>query len=376
VNSSVIDVAIGMVFIYLLLSLIASAVQELLSSFVQSRAANLQRGIRSLLSGDSIEPGSTLIDSLYNHGLIRGLYRDPVKDLKLLNIPIMSRVRRFQLVLQRWVGMAPEKAIAGVSDPLLLPAYIPARTFAIAMLDVLHRAKSKTDPAAPSAIEWLGGLQAAEPDNKAVEALIALLAHADHDIPKFQDNLENWYNDAMDRVSGWYKKYTQKILLVIGIFLALVFNVDSVRIARTLWISRDARQSMVAAADKFVQGHPNLPDVYGPEASSQSANVTDSTSTKQLTSQMQHAVRAFSAVTDQELIPVGWRHHFSDYKEYVHHQPGPALMQFLKTIPGWLLTAVALSLGAPFWFDTLNKFMVVRSTIKPREKSEPEESKD
>jgi hypothetical protein len=376
VNSSIIDVAIGMVFIYLLLSLIASGVQELLSSIVQSRAANLQRGIRSLLSGDSVEPGSTLVDSLYNHGLIRGLYRDPVKDLRLLNVPIMSRVRRFQLVLQRWVGMAPEKAIAGVSDPLLLPAYIPARTFAIAMVDLLHRAKSKTDPATTSAIEWLGRLQAAEPDNKAVEAFVALLADADQDIPKFQDNLENWYNDAMDRVSGWYKKYTQNVLLVIGLLLALVFNVDSVRVARTLWISRDARQSMVAAADRYMQDRPNSALVDAPCTSSELANLAGSKPMKQLTCQMQNTVGAFSVVTNQELIPLGWRHHFSDYKGYVRDHFRSALMQFLKTIPGWLITAVALSLGAPFWFDTLNKFMVVRSTIKPREKSEPEESKD
>jgi hypothetical protein len=375
VNSAVIDVAIGMIFIYLLLSLIASVVQEILSAVVQSRAANLQRGIRSLLSGDSVEPGSTLVDSLYNHGLIRGLYRDPVRDLRLLNIPIMSRMRRFQLVLQRWVGMAPEKAIAGISDPLLLPAYIPARTFAIAMVDLLHRAKSKTDPAATSAIEWLGRLQAAEPDNKAVEAFVALLADADQDIPKFQNNLENWYNDAMDRVSGWYKKYTQKVLLVIGLLLALVFNVDSVRIARTLWISRDARQGMVAAANRYVQDHPKSTAVDADSISRQPADVAGE-KMKQLKSEMENTVGAFSAVTNQELIPIGWRHHFSDYKDYVVNNPGYALMQFLKTIPGWLMTAAALSLGAPFWFDTLNKFMVVRSTVKPREKSQPEETKD
>jgi len=43
---------------------------------------------------------------------------------------------------------------------------------------------------------------------------------------------------------------------------------------------------------------------------------------------------------------------------------------------GWLLTALAISLGAPFWFDLLNKFIVVRSTVKPKEKSPEEKSKD
>jgi hypothetical protein len=48
----------------------------------------------------------------------------------------------------------------------------------------------------------------------------------------------------------------------------------------------------------------------------------------------------------------------------------------LKYLLGWLITACAVSFGAPFWFDMLNKIMVVRSTIKPQEKSQPEASKD
>ena len=43
---------------------------------------------------------------------------------------------------------------------------------------------------------------------------------------------------------------------------------------------------------------------------------------------------------------------------------------------GWLLTALAVSMGAPFWFDLLNKFIVIRSTVKPKEKSPEEKSKD
>jgi hypothetical protein len=47
-----------------------------------------------------------------------------------------------------------------------------------------------------------------------------------------------------------------------------------------------------------------------------------------------------------------------------------------RIIVGWLVTAFAIMLGAPFWFDVLNKFMVIRSTIKPHEKSKEEASKD
>jgi hypothetical protein len=48
----------------------------------------------------------------------------------------------------------------------------------------------------------------------------------------------------------------------------------------------------------------------------------------------------------------------------------------LLSLIGWSITALALSLGAPFWFDLLNKFIVVRATVKPKEKSPEEPSKD
>ena len=139
-GSVVLDVAIGMAFVFLLLSLIASAMQEILASIVQARSANLQRGIRSMLSGDSIEKGITLVDSVYNHGLVRGLYQDPAKDYGEKRQAWLSK---FRLWLQRLTGFAPPGPIAGVSDQLLLPAYIPARTFALTMTDILNKEKQK-----------------------------------------------------------------------------------------------------------------------------------------------------------------------------------------------------------------------------------------
>ena len=79
-GSVVLDVAIGMAFVFLLLSLIASVVQEMLSSFMQLRAANLEKGLHSLFSGDSLGSEMDLVNSIYDHGLVRGLYSDPKRD--------------------------------------------------------------------------------------------------------------------------------------------------------------------------------------------------------------------------------------------------------------------------------------------------------
>ena len=367
-SSVLLDVAIGMSFIYLILSLIASMVQEALATLVQARAANLQRGLRSLLSGDSIEEGVSLVDSIYTHGLVRGLYQDPCKDYG----GDAGWLSAFRMKLQRLFRVAPPGPIANVSDQLLLPAYIPSRTFALAIIDILNRDKYNGKEPIENIRDFLTAHHAEFQGNKAVEALLALVLDADAmgsnakaKALKLQANVENWFNDSMDRVSGWYKKYTHNVLLVVGLVIAIAFNVDSVRVARTLWLDRDARQGMVDAATQYLQKNPDPPkSVATPEGAAQ------------LKGNMTSTMDMIRDAADQELLPVGWRHHFSNYWETAKVYPGGSVLMLLERLCGWIITAGALSLGASFWFDTLNKFMVVRNTIKPQEKSQPEPSKD
>jgi hypothetical protein len=403
-GSFILDVAIGMVFIYLLLSLVASGVNEILASIIQSRAANLERGLRSLLSGDSIAGGG-LVDLLYGHGLIRGLYPDPAKDLGNNSGPNWWSRRR--LWLQRFVGMAPGKAIAAINNPLLLPSYIPARTFAMAMIDILS--KNPIAGKAPlESIEQLLATAAADPQNKAAEALLTLVNDAKNDVQKtgeqlqrFQKNLEDWYNDAMDRVSGWYKLYTQKVLLIVGLILAIVFNVNSISIAHLLWVDRDIRDGMVSAATDYLKQHPDAPvsaktqngaqAQTGAQAQNETQTQTgaqsqsgvqaqngadQSISEQALIARMESSVKAVDAVTTKYMLPVGWRYTPSEYLTWWQKNTCDMLLRALIVLVGWLITAGALSLGASFWFDMLNKIMVIRNTVKPQEKSPAEGSKD
>src|SRR5215831_12244164 len=117
-NSAVLEVAIGMIFVFLLLSLIASVVQELLSSFMQLRAANLLRGVRSLFSGETFD-GKDLVDSIYTHGLVRGLFSDPRKDVGALTTNGEAGGQTFDWLrykMRRWIGIEPEKDVDGVSN--------------------------------------------------------------------------------------------------------------------------------------------------------------------------------------------------------------------------------------------------------------------
>jgi hypothetical protein len=200
-------------------------------------------------------------------------------------------------------------------------------------------------------------------DNKACQALLALAIDAKGDVVAFQRNLEQWYNDAMDRVSGWYKRYTQRVLIVLGLLLAIVFNVNSVRVARTLWLDRDARQTMMDAAGNYRKEHPGA------------ANQTAPADGGKLKEQLQSDVDVFSQVTTTSLMPLGWKHPWHFYEDYFRVAPKDAVFSAVTLLAGWVMTALAISFGAPFWFDTLNRFMIVRSTVKPQEKSKTEPGK-
>lgn len=430
-GSPIIDVAIGMAFIYLLLSLIASALQEILASFLQSRAANLQRGLRSLFSNDKFNSPTPLLNLIYGHGLVRGLYQDPDKDW-------MPEAKSSKFLHTIWKGLAWVRGglryIFAVAPPgipfrandILLPAYIPSRTFALALIDILNNPKPNGWDSLKNIEDNLSHLHTQFVENKAAEALLALVKDAAGNPDKLQANLENWYNDSMDRVSGWYKRYVQKILILIGLALAVGFNVDSMRVAQVLWTDKDARDAMVAAAGDYLKNHSDAPvpsedskqnqalghTASSTKASAKSAPISSGAENfnkvndaghssasgnetsnnkhqgedsedpkapvKAMQNRLQSTVNAFKQVNKESMLPIGWP-----------KSPQASLQHFYRAAPsardwgrlrrmlvGWFITAIAISLGAPFWFDTLNKFMVVRGTVKPQEKSQSERSKD
>jgi hypothetical protein len=399
-GSVVLDVAIGMGFVYLLLSLIASVIQEMLATFMQLRPANLLRGLRSLFSGDSLW-GEDLVDTLYGHGLVRGLFADPERDLKPRQ-PVAADTNSAQAAanaastqswtpsyphrldgvrcrLRGWVGIKPEKDVRTVRNQLLLPAYIPSRTFALALIDILNRNKATGEEMMKSITQSLAEHRWTYKENKAGEALYALAIHAKGDVEAFQKSLENWYSDSMDRASGWYKRYTQRTLLFLGFGLAVMFNVSTVRVAQTLWFDRDTRAAMSNAANEYVKKHPDPPHTEKSDTSSKEGD---------LAKKLQESAESFDSATGSALLPVGWKHSVREYWNSIGNSLGkfswgkewwsPFNDRFwhaISVLVGWLITAVAISLGAPFWFDMLNKIMVVRGTVKPQEKSKPEAAK-
>ena len=126
--------------------------------------------------------------------------------------------------------------------------------------------------------------------------------------------------------------------------LAVALNANTVVIVTQLSTDATLRQSVVAAAQA----------AKSPSDPSKPATISE------VKDQVEHL--------DKLGIPIGWKGTWPPTRK--------ELVEFLKGFPGFLLTAIAVSLGAPFWFDILNKIMVVRSTVKPHEKSKEEGTKD
>src|SRR5712692_4808831 len=116
-NSTILDVAIGMIFVYLLLSLICSAAHELVEYWLKKRASDLERGVRELLTNEEGEDPGNLVPQIYNHGMVSGLFKGTYEASR-----IGSRLRHF-------IGTN-------------LPSYIPSRNFALALMDLILPGKA------------------------------------------------------------------------------------------------------------------------------------------------------------------------------------------------------------------------------------------
>ncbi len=264
-NSVTLEVAIGLVFCYASMAVIASAVYEAFASLLKLRARTLLQGVKALLN----DPAFT--------GLARDVYRHA-------------------LVNPRASG-----AEQGADAPTIKPSYIDPTAFARALIDAIQKV--------PTGVEHLRETIDALPDPQLKTLLQGLYVRAEGKADRLEASLAQWSDSGMDRVSGAYKRQAQLFTFLIAALIAGLFNVDSFHLFKTLWGHPAAAATIAAAASK-------------PE------NVAD-------------------AITALNALPVGW----------TAASPAIAL-----SICGWLVTAVSVLFGAPFWFDVLQRFVNLRGT--------------
>jgi hypothetical protein len=276
-GSTVLEVAVGLSFCYATVALIVSTVQEALASAMGLRAHTLLDGIKSMLNDRQF---TGLARALYSHALV-----NPHDDGQAAN----------QLALQA------------------KPSYIEPLHFAIALVDVIQ--------SMPGNYAQLGRDIDAVQDRQVRRALAAIYQRAGGDMKAFQDGLAGWFDSAMERVSGSYKRRSLLVSLLLSMLLAILFNIDSIHLFRCLWQHPAVAAQLVAAPSTVNQ-------------------------------------QAIDALFS---LPIGWVTF-----------PPVLNQEFALQVAGWMLTASTALLGAPFWFDLLQRTMQLRGTGgTPDEKTAP-----
>jgi hypothetical protein len=285
------DVAIGLAFVYFVLSIVCSAVNEAIAATFRLRAQDLERGLRSIIRDEDA------LQAFYRNPRIKALYQ---------------RIR--------WPNIPDRK-----------PSYIPPRTFALALVDTVSPPPAEATDShdllkrSKEVVDKLS-------DGPLKQMLADAIADTRDDLGAFTKSVERSFDEVMDRVSGWYKRRVQWILLVVALVIVGAANVDSFAIGQRLFQDDAVRSAVVARA--------------GDQASAVSCEANG-----QAAESLDEVADCVAGIADLGL-PLGW----SD--DTAPDTPEGSAFKAL----GLLITALALTLGAPFWFDALGKLARLRGT--------------
>jgi hypothetical protein len=310
-GSEFLDLVLGLGFVYFLLSLICSGMAEVIAAVFRLRARKLEKGLNELLASD-------------RGGLAEDLKRHPL-------------VSRFAKGNRR------------------TPSYLSARAFSLALLDTLAPRGSREGDLTQALSNKLDELP-----GPVRGQLRPLLDQAAGSTDQLRSAIETWYDEAMERVSGWYKRQSQLIITGIAVLVVVGLNVSTVRIVDRLWNDDTVRNGVAIAAAAAVADESKAEKQQTRRGGTRSETKAEGTSAnagdplaevKRTGKKVKRATEDLAALN----LPVGWGEENRDWVSALG-------------IGGWLLTILAVSLGAPFWFDALSRLAPLRST-GPRPKS-------
>ena len=291
----IVEVAIGLSFLFFLLSIVASAVAEVIAGVTKLRARMLEKGIVNMITG-STKPDPArreFVNQLYSHSLVAGLSNDVSTQM-----------------------------------PRNKPSYLSSRSFRNALLDITDLLETTSTPsddpravaeiraAVEEKLHTLGEL-----NQNLEQSLTAIWRSVDHNATEFRAGVERWFDRGMERVSGWYPRRSKLILFIVGVVVAVGINASAVTAADQLWKNDGVRDGLIAQLE-------NQPE--------------ETTGTEALED------------LDDLAFPIGWEE---------SNRPDSA-WEWMFAAGGWLLTGIAVTFGAAFWFDLLGKVSNLRSAGK------------
>ncbi|QRG80105.1 hypothetical protein [Citrobacter sp. R56] len=307
------DVLIGLMTVYFTFGIACTAIVEAISAWANIRSKNLDLALKELFSGE-LAPKEQFITQFYAHPLIQSL----------------------------------SKGQNG------LPSYIPPEIVGQVVESLVV---GKTVMATLSA--GVSSLPGTAENNRIKGILETFVMQTENDATQFRQAVAKQFDAVMDRASGWYKRKTQTITLIIAALLVLSGNVDTINIATVLASNPAAREKMVSTAQQALTSAENQAE--------KAKNKTIVVNVAQANAQVEIATTKYTeAVSALETsgLSFGW-------KGLPH-----TVWEYLAKAAGLLVTIFAVSLGGQFWFDTLQRVMQIRSTgPKPPDPDQPARKK-
>jgi hypothetical protein len=322
VDLTVVEVAVGLAFLFFLVSVVAAAINEAIAGVFRLRARMLEKGIVNLLTGEAKRrrelPSTPPPPDAGTEQPAPPPPGDETEPPPAAEAKSPAAPATPTAVVD---GVLDHVLVAGYSKDHQLPSYLASRSFRNALFDVtdLFSVTEPTDdPLQVERIDQNVRRRIDQLPDHLKACLLTIWDGVNHDVTEFRAGVERWFDRAMERVGGWYKRRAQVLLFLIGLLLAAAINADAVRAAGHLWKDDGKRDSVVAAVD------------------SAQANQTPE--------------EAFDKL-DSIGFPIGWDD---------ANQPD-GVGEWGTAVIGWLITGIAVTLGAPFWFDVLNKFSNLRA---------------
>lgn len=396
-----VNVVIGLVFIYLLYSLFATVLSEIIATKLGLRARNLKEAVDRMLND---EP-----ENNNNWGYKVKRFWD---SLRLMKNPKNPRITNFY--------NHPEIKYLGSTGIFKVPSQFKAVSFSKTLLYLLNETGYKkllvdgntkmedpnegdikeipvTEISKERIIAALNGIRkdhATETgtekekivlDEETAKYVQSLWYDSYGDLVKFKLQLESWFERTMEQCTEWYKRKIQIVLLVLGFFIAWFFNADTFTIISKLSTDKDARDKIVNLAVAYHQNNaaPGAINTSVPADKLDSLNNVkkrleqDIANANSILGSGGWAPDTVKVITDPKtgekiFIPQIDYHSLSatDKKRtnVIRFSHTKKWAYFLRLLShhffGFLVTAIAISLGAPFWFDLLNKLMKLRTSTK------------
>jgi hypothetical protein len=178
--------------------------------------------------------------------------------------------------------------------------------------------------------------------------LLQSIAEAKNGLEDVRRDIEVWFNDSMERISGTYKKKAQKILVIISLAVVSLLNVDSIQIIQYLYNHPAESEALANRIEESIQD-------LDP---SENKTSEDSLSQEEKIDLKINELKGIQASLESTNVPLGWQEGDGKF----------SLGEGFRKILGLLFSAVAGIVGAPFWFQTLNKLVNLRgSGSKPKD---------